>query len=149
MEMLILKGMMYDLTDELAVKILKFLSKSLNVSFIGYVPDVVVADYVETDLEEMDELRAELTSLADANEGLREELIETKGDRDQYWHNNYFLRAENTELTTDRDKYFNLLSVVHDRNIFLESEILLKCACGKLIKFNKIPKSLYCEHCHN
>ena len=144
MEMLILKGMMYDLTDELAVKILKFLSKSWSASFIG-----VVADYVETDLEEMDELRAELTSLADANEGLREELIETKGDRDQYFHNNYLLRAENTELTTDRDKYFNLLSVVHDRNIFLESEILLKCACGKLIKFNKIPKSLYCEHCHN
>ena len=120
MEMLILKGIIYDLKDNFAEKLRVFLNKSPNAEWVAD-----VCDY-EDPAEEMDELRAELTSLADANEGLREELIGTKWDRDQYLHNNYLLRAENTELTTDRDKYFNLLSVVHDRNIFLESEILIK-----------------------
>ena len=82
MEMLILKGMMYDLTDELAVKILKFLSKSWSASFIGYVPDVVVADYVETDLGE-DALLATITELAEERDNFKD-LLSVADDKATY-----------------------------------------------------------------
>jgi len=134
MEMLILKGIIYDLKDNFAEKLRLFLNKSPNAEWVA-----LVGDY-EDPAEEMDELRAELTAMDEADSSLRSLITELADDYNNLYNELLETREEVADVRTvnrsmskrlgsavdDRDKYFNLLSVAHDRNIFLESEILVK-----------------------
>ena len=93
MELLILKGMMYDLTDDLASKVLGVLAESKNASFIG-----VVAEYQEPDEDEM--------CVAEDCE-----FCPLCGDDSH-------LRATITELAEERDHFKDLLSVADDKATF-------------------------------
>ena len=86
MELLILKGVMFDLTNKFAAKLMAFLDKSPNANISG-----LVCDYWD-----------EEDSIADEEDSILRSII--------------------TELSEERDRYRDMLSVAHDKNVFLEEQ---------------------------